>query len=166
MRRMFQQPQQIRRRQLRNQRQARTVDRLIDQQTADGRRQHAKSVELVQAMVELEREESEQGRGEVPGAAGHSVAGGGRAVLQVGAQEGRDVGPRLRHDEVVHVEELGDAREWRVAVRVAGLAPGAERDALRRGPGHDGVVFVFALQRYGRVERRRGGVGGEGRGPD
>lgn len=116
--------------------------------------------------MDFERDESEQGRCEIPGAAGHGVARGGRAVRQVGAQEGRDVGPRLRHDEVVHVEELGDARERRVPVRVAGLAPGPEGDALRRGPGHDGAGFVFALECYGRVEGCGGGVGGEGRGPD
>jgi hypothetical protein len=58
-------------------------------------------------VVNLERDKSEQRRGEVPGA--HRVAGVGWAMLQVGAQEGRDVGPGLGHDEVVYVEELGNA---------------------------------------------------------
>jgi len=80
------------------------------------------------------------------------VAGVGWAMLQVGAQEGRDVGPGLGHDEVVYVEELGNAGKRRVTVRVAGLAPGSERDTLRRGPGDDGARFVFASERCRRVE--------------
>ena len=86
-------------------------------------------------------------------------------VVQVGAQERGDVRSGLGDDEMVDVEELGDAGEGRVALGVVGLAPGVEGDFLRRRPWDDGTSFVFAFEDDGGIERCVGGVGGEGRGP-
>ena len=95
---------------------------------------------------------------------------GGEQVV-VRGREGQERGAGVRDEEVVHVEELGQAGERRVALRGpagGGVRPGAEGDFLRRGPGDDGACFVFALEEEGRRggERAGGGVGGEGRGPD
>lgn len=51
-------------------------------------------------------------------------------MLQVRAQEGSNIGPRLRDDEVVDVEELGDAGERGITIRVVGLTPGTKSDFL------------------------------------
>lgn len=87
-------------------------------------------------------------------------------MLQVGAQEGSNVGPSLRDDEVVHVEELGDAGERGVTIRVVGLTPGAKGDFLAGSPWDDCAGFIFTFEDHGRVERCGGSIGGESRGPD
>lgn len=81
-------------------------------------------------------------------------------ALEIGVEEWGDVRACLGDDEVVDVEELGDAGEGGFAVVVGGLAPGAEGDFLCGCPGHDGAGFVFALQDYGGVEGGGGCVGG------
>ena len=108
--------------------------------------------------------EDEQACGERGEAAGVGLARVG--MVQVGAQEGGNVGTGLGDDEVVDVEELGDAGKGRVALGVGGLAPGAEGDFLGGGPRDDGPGFVFAFEDDGGVEGCVGGVGGEGGGPD
>lgn len=84
----------------------------------------------------------------------------GIRVLEFGAEERGEVGTGLGDDEVVDVEELGDAGEWGITVGVAGVAPGAESDFLGVGPGDDGAGFVFAFEDDGGVHCCRGGVGG------
>lgn len=76
----------------------------------------------------------------------------GVGTLKIRAEKGCDIGTSLGDNKVVDVEELGDAGEWRVAVCVAGLAPGAEGGFLGGGPGDDGACFVFAFERYWGVE--------------
>ncbi len=73
-------------------------------------------------------------------------------MLEVAAEEGRDVGASLRDDEVVDVEQLRDARERRVSIVVARGAPGVEGRFLRGRPGDYGACFVFAFQEDGSVE--------------
>lgn len=123
----------------------------VHEQAPQRHGQQADRVELAQAVVDFERGESEQQRDREAAPSRRRLARGW--VLQVRAQEGSDVGPRLRDDEVVDVEELRDAREGGFAVRVVGLPPGVEGDFLARGPGHDGARFVLAFEDYGRVER-------------
>lgn len=49
----------------------------------------------------------------------------------------------MADDEVVYVEELGDALEGRVAVCVGGMCPVVEVGGVGGGPGDDGAVDVF-----------------------
>lgn len=87
--------------------------------------------------------------------------------MQVGAEEGGEVGTRLGDDEVVHVEEFCDAVERGFTVCVGRwVRPGAEGGFFGAGPGDDVAVFVFAEERDRAVEGGRGGVGGKGGGPD
>ena len=92
-------------------------------------------------------------------------------MLEVVAEEGGDVGPRLADDEVVDVEELGDAGEGAVAVvgAVAGRLPVVERHLRGNEPGDDGARLVLAEEaavlRVVEVATA-GRVGGEGGGPD
>ena len=89
-------------------------------------------------------------------------------MLEIASQEGRYVRPRLAHDEVVDVEEFGDAGKWRVAVvgGVGGGFPAVECYLRGEEPGDDGARFVFAEEAVGVVEGGAGSVGGEGGGPD
>jgi hypothetical protein len=67
---------------------------------------------------------------------------------------------------VVDVEELGDARERRLALAVLHVVPGVEGHVLRVWPRHDGARFVFAVDCYRLVEAAAGGVGGDCCGPN
>lgn len=97
-------------------------------------------------MVDLPGNQAQQGDGE-------ALASGlaGVRVLEFGAEERSDVWTGLGDDEVVDVEELGDAGEGGIAVGVAGVAPGAEGDFLGVCPGDDGAGFVFAFEDDGGV---------------
>jgi len=69
-------------------------------------------VELAETMLDLEAGDAKDGNERRPAARGGSGrrgrdGGGG------GAEEGRKIGPSLRDDVVVYVEELGDAGQWR-----------------------------------------------------
>jgi hypothetical protein len=77
-------------------------------------------------------------------------------VVEIGAQEGREVWSSLAHDEVVYVEELGYTVEWGFAVTVRGLCVRAKGGFRGRGPGGDVPFFVFAEHCYGVVEGGRG----------
>lgn len=97
-------------------------------------------------------------------------------MVEVAPQERREVGAGLGDDEVVDVEELGDAVEGRLAVVVAagrgvrvvvvGVGPRAEGRFLGGGPGDDVAVFVLAEEHDGVGGGGGGGVGGDGGGPD
>ena len=89
-------------------------------------------------------------------------------MLDVVSEEGGDVRPRLADDEVVHVEEFGDAGERGVALvgGVAGGFPVVEGDLWGDEPRDDGARFVLAEEAVRVVEAGGGGVGGEGGGPD
>lgn len=92
-------------------------------------------------MVDLPGYQAQQGDGE---ALASGLAGFG--MLEFGAEERGNVGPGLGDDEVVDVEELGDAGEGGIAVGVACVAPGAEGDLVGVCPGDDGAGFVFAFE--------------------
>ena len=93
-------------------------------------------------------------------------------MLQVGAEEGGDVGARLGDDEVVHVEELGHAGKRGVPlVEVRGggdVVLGLKSQGLRvrGGPGGYAAGLVFAEDSHWVVERVGGCVGGKRGGPD
>ncbi len=62
-------------------------------------------------MLHLEDADAQQGQPEPAFAAGGGVAGEGVGEDVAGLEEGSDVGPGLGDEEVVYVEELGDAGE-------------------------------------------------------
>lgn len=115
----FEQFPEIARAQVRHERQAGAGHVLVDQEAAHGGREEAEGVELSEAVVGFEGDEAKDGHGQAARAAG--VAGTG--ALQLGMEEGGDVGARLGHDEMVDVEEFTDAGERGVAVVIVGLAP-------------------------------------------
>lgn len=148
-------------------------DLLVDEEAADADGQEAQGVELAQAVAQLEADDAEEVRRDhlsvAPAAA--SAAGerkgkeepreeGGRrrGAVHVGLEEGHQVGARLAHDEVVHVEELRDAHQRRLAVLLRRVGPGAE--GLRCRPWHHPAVGVLAEHRRlpAAVERGRRGV--------
>jgi hypothetical protein len=115
-------------------------------------------------VLDLHDDEAQDGGCEVPA----TVLAGVR-VVQVGAEEGCQVRAGLGDDEVVYVEELGDAMEGGVAVGIGGrgwVGPGAEGGFFGAGPAGDGAVFVFAEEGDGTVKGGVGGIRCEGRGPD
>ena len=93
-------------------------------------------------------------------------------MLEVASKEGSDIWSCLANDEVIDVEELGDAGERRISLvgGVRGGFPIVERDLVLWGrqsePGNYGAGFVFAKKGVGAIVGCRGDVGGEGRGPD
>lgn len=164
-RRILEQPPKIPRRQLRHERQTGAGHILIQQKPPNPRGQQPQAIQLIQAVLHLEHHQPQNRHAEAPLPVLARVG-----VVQVGAQERREVGPRLRDDEVVDVEELGDAVERALAVvgglRVLRVRPGAEGGFLRRRPGDDAAVFVFAEEDDGVGGGRGRGVGGDGGGPD
>lgn len=70
----------------------------------------------------------------------------GRAV-HVRLQERDEVRPRLAHDEVVDVEQLGNAPQRRVSVVVRCVGPVVEVGRVGGRPGDDVTVDVFAEER-------------------
>lgn len=44
-------------------------------------------------------------------------------VMKIRSEERRDVGPGLRYNEVIDVEQLRNPRQWRLAVVIASLSP-------------------------------------------
>lgn len=164
----LQQSQEIRGPQVRHEGQACAGHGLVEQEPADGDWQKTESVELVEAMVHLLCGEAEQ-RERDPRPSG--LAGGAR-VLEVGSEEWREVGAGLGYDEMVHVEQFGDARQRGVSLVevVSGgdvvLGLESQRLSVRGRPGHYLAGLVFAEDGHGLVESVRGGVGGERRGPD
>ncbi len=144
--------------------QAGAGNRFVDEEAPDGGGEEAEGVELAEAVAHFEGGEAEEGHHEALSARVAGVVG----VLEVVAEEGRDVGAGLADDEVVDVEELGDAGERGVAVvgGVGGGLPAVEGDVRGDEPGDDGARFVFAEEAVRVVGLRAGGVGGEGGGPD
>jgi hypothetical protein len=55
----------------------------------------------------------------------------------------------LGDDEVVYVEEFGDAGQRGFTVAVGDVAPGLEDGFLCVWPGNDGAGFVFAVDSDG-----------------
>ena len=92
-------------------------------------------------------------------------------MLEIGAQEGSNMGPGLGNDEVVYIEELGHAGKRGVTL-IEGMGRGdvlgleSQGLGVRLRPGHYLPCLVFAEEGHGLVERVRGGVGGERGGPD
>jgi len=146
-------------------------DGLVDEEAADGGGEETEGVELGEAVVDFEGCEAEEGRDDAR-SAGLARVGG---VLEFGAEEGGDVGAGLADDEVVHVEEFGDAAEGGVAL-VGGVGcclPGLEGEAGVFGggggvePGDYAAGFVFAEEGVRGGGAGGGGcVGGDGGGPD
>jgi len=64
--------------------------------------------------------------------------------MEVGAEEGGEVGSSLGDNKVIDVEELCDAVERGFAARVAGMRPGLEGCFFGGDPGDDVSGFVFA----------------------
>lgn len=64
--------------------------------------------------------------------------------VHVRLEEGDEVGPGLADDEVVDVEELGDAAERGVTVVVGCVCPVVEIGRVGGRPGDDVAVDVFA----------------------
>ncbi len=65
-------------------------------------------------MLQLEDADAQEGQPEPAFAAGGGVAGEGVGENVAGLKEGGDVGPCLGDEEVVYIEEFGDAGEGRV----------------------------------------------------
>lgn len=88
--------------------------------------------------------------------------------MHVALEEGDQVGAGLADDEVVHVEELGDAEEGGFLLGVGGVGPVVEVDFVGGLPGDNVALGVFAedLGLTVAVEGGCGGVGGDGGGPD
>lgn len=159
---ILQKPEEVGGRELGDDGQTCAGDIFVEQEAADGGAEVAEFVELVEAVLDLEDDEFEDGHGEFPAAV---LAGIG--VVQVRAQEGRKVGAGLGHDEVVYVVQLGYAVQRRLAVLVEGVRPRAEGGFCGWTPRDDCAGVVFALEDYGIVEGGGGScVGGEGSGPD
>lgn len=64
--------------------------------------------------------------------------------MHVALEEGDQVRARLADDEVVDVEELGDALEGRFSLGVCGVGPVPEVDCVGRLPGNDVALGVLA----------------------
>ena len=151
--------------QVRDEGQAGTGDGLVDEEAPDRGREHAERVQLAEPVVHFERREAEQRHHD----ATSSRLPGVVRMLAVIPQEGRDVGSGLADDEVVDVEEFGDAGEGGVALvgGVGGGFPAAECYHLRGDePGHYGARFVLAEEAVRVVEAGAGGVGSKRGGPD
>lgn len=161
----LEQPHKVARRHLGHERHGRGGDLLVDEEAADARGQQAQGVELAQPMPDLEADHAhEEGR-----ELGRAVGGARRRrAVHVGLEEGDQVGAGLADDEVVHVEELGDAAQRGVAVVVRGVRPVVEVGRVGGRPGHD--VSVDVLAEEGRlavaVEGGRCRVGRDGCCPD
>ena len=108
----------------RRDREAGAGDGLVDEEAARGPGEPAAGVHLAEAVVDLERGQAQQ-RGDETAEAGGGPRGGLVVAIRGGAEEGEGghVGSGLGDDEVVDVEELGDAGEGGVALVVARLAP-------------------------------------------
>jgi hypothetical protein len=47
-------------------------------------------------------------------------------MVEIRSEEGCEIGPCLRDDKMVHVEEFGYAVQWRLAIGVRGVCPGTK----------------------------------------
>lgn len=142
LRRRFQKPEEVAWAKVRNERQASTGYVFIDEKPTDGSRQEAQRIQLIETVMDLPRDKAEERDRQALGSGLTGVW-----MLEFGAEEGSDVGARLRDDEVIDVEEFGDAGEWRLSVGVAGVFPGAKSDVLSGGPGDDCTGFIFAFEK-------------------
>ena len=158
--RRLEQPDEIARRHLGHERHAGARDLLVHQETTDAGGQELERVELAQPVADLEAHHADQKRRH----RGRLVARfDERGPVHVALQKGDQVGARLADDEVVDIEELGDAQQGGLAVRVGHLGPVARVDRVGRLPGDDVALRVLAQDPRLAVvvEGWGGGVGGD-----
>lgn len=64
--------------------------------------------------------------------------------MHVGLQKGNEIGPGLADNEMVHVEQLGNASKRGVTICIRCMSPVAEVGRVGRSPRNNVAVSVFA----------------------